>query len=109
MTTVGNIAAGLVLWFGLVGSPAVSAQEDGGDAAMLPSGPERELVLAACTTCHGLEPIHQAAGRTAAMWRMSVIDMIGRGAQIFPDEVNPIVNYLAQHFGPSGGAVDSRH
>jgi mono/diheme cytochrome c family protein len=69
------------------------------DTNPLPAGEGRDLVATTCGQCHGLNAITQLReGKTA--WRHQVYDMIGRGAQVTPSEVDVIVNYLAANFGP---------
>jgi mono/diheme cytochrome c family protein len=53
----------------------------------------------ACVQCHNLRPV-MLQRKTAEKWRDTVFGMIGRGAQVMPDEIEPIVSYLAASFGP---------
>jgi mono/diheme cytochrome c family protein len=69
------------------------------DTNPLPAGDGRDLVATTCSQCHGLNAITQLReGKTA--WRHQVYDMIERGAQVSPSEIDVIVNYLAANFGP---------
>ena len=54
----------------------------------------------ACMACHSMNQLgfHR---KTADQWRDTVYSMIGRGAQVFPDEIEPLTAYLAQAFGPA--------
>ena len=54
----------------------------------------------ACMACHSMNQLglHR---KTADQWRDTVYSMIGRGAQIFPDEIEPLTVYLTQIFGPT--------
>jgi cytochrome c5 len=65
----------------------------------LPEGDGKALVLGTCTQCHSLGAI-VLQRKSAAQWGKTVSDMISRGAQIRPDEIAPISNYLAHGFGP---------
>jgi len=65
----------------------------------LPEGGARNLVLATCTQCHSLGPI-VLQRKTEKQWTTTVRDMIARGAQIAPDEIQPICDYLTKSFGP---------
>jgi hypothetical protein len=58
-----------------------------------------EAVGQACTQCHTLRPV-TFQRRTRERWLETIYDMIGRGAQVRPDEVEPIASYLAANFGP---------
>ena len=65
----------------------------------LPPGEGSDIVAATCSQCHGLTAVTQLReGRNA--WRHQVYDMVERGAQIAPADLDTIVNYLATHFGP---------
>ena len=65
----------------------------------LPPGPGSDIVAATCSACHGLNAITQLReGRNA--WRHQVYDMVERGAQVAPADLDTIVNYLATNFGP---------
>jgi helix-hairpin-helix protein len=66
---------------------------------LLPPGNGRELVLESCTTCHNLRVVAQARLSREA-WTKDVNDMIQRGAPVFPEEIEPIINYLSKAFGP---------
>jgi len=56
-------------------------------------------VLATCNGCHNLKGV--VTGRkTRDEWTKSVNDMIVRGAEIFPQELEPITTYLSAAFGP---------
>ena len=54
----------------------------------------------ACMACHSMNQLglHR---KTADQWRDTVYSMIGRGAQVFPDEIEPLTAYLAEAFGPA--------
>lgn len=94
--------AGLVILYALcVGSVVLRAQEAGGGnrTSSLPEGDGKALVLATCTQCHSLGTI-VLQRKSAALWAKTVSDMISRGAQIPPDEIATISNYLARGFGP---------
>jgi len=89
-----SLAAGVAL---VAASGPAKAQGPGGNP--FPEGEGREIVAVACTQCHGpnaFTPIRE----NAQAWRYQVYDMILRGAQIKPDEMDKVVNYLAKNFGP---------
>jgi hypothetical protein len=71
---------------------------DGRESA-LPPGEGRDIVAVTCSQCHGLSAItHLREGRVA--WRHQIYDMVGRGAQVTPAEIDTMVNYLVANFGP---------
>lgn len=65
----------------------------------LPAGPGSEIVSVACTQCHSPNAFGQLRQGPEA-WRRQVQDMILRGAQIHPDEMDTVVKYLSAQFGP---------
>jgi mono/diheme cytochrome c family protein len=73
------------------------AQQQG--ANPLPPGEGRDIVAVACTQCHGPNAFAQLREASDA-WRLQVYDMILRGAQLTPLEVDKAVEYLATNFGP---------
>ncbi len=96
------------VWFvslflvGFIVSAAVSwPQED--YTKQLPPGEGKELVVELCSrACHNLQKV-VSSRKTDKEWERSVYDMVARGAQIFPEEVDQIVKYLAKSFPPKSG------
>ena len=68
-------------------------------ATPLPSGDGRDLVATACTQCHALRPIATKRDGVGG-WRATVEEMVIRGAQLFPEEAETVIRYLAANFGP---------
>ena len=64
-----------------------------------PAGTGRDTIAVACTQCHRAGPIVQLR-MSEEGWRRQVYNMMLRGAQIRPDEIDDVVNYLATNFGP---------
>jgi mono/diheme cytochrome c family protein len=99
LLTVVKVAL-LICVSAVVLSPLGLAQE-GRPAAgnPLPAGPGCDIVAVACSQCHGLNAftwLRQGEGA----WRHQVYDMILRGTQISPNEIDTVVTYLAANFGP---------
>ncbi len=69
-------------------------------AQTLPSGDGKEVVEKICAGCHDLDPITSSGGGTREDWDMVVQSMIQMGAEIKPEQVALITNYLAQNFPP---------
>jgi cytochrome c5 len=65
----------------------------------LPPGDGHDLVAVACSQCHFLSTIAKIRDG-AAGWRLYVNNMVLRGAQLTPAEVDTVVNYLALNLGP---------
>ena len=68
-------------------------------AATMPDGEGKGLVLAACTQCHSLNST-VLQRKTAVQWEGTVRDMVARSAQLQPQEIRIVSNYLAQSFPP---------
>jgi Quinohemoprotein amine dehydrogenase A, alpha subunit, haem binding len=65
----------------------------------LPPGDGHDLVAVACSQCHFLSTIAKIRDG-APGWRLYVNNMVLRGAQLTPAEVDTVVNYLALNLGP---------
>jgi mono/diheme cytochrome c family protein len=64
-----------------------------------PAGAGRDIIATACTQCHRAGPITQLRMGEEG-WRRLVYNMILRGAQIGPDDIDDVVKYLVTNFGP---------
>jgi cytochrome c5 len=73
-------------------------------AAAMPDGEGKGLVLATCTQCHSLNSTVQQR-KPAAEWERTVRDMVARGAQIQPEEMQIIAAYLAKSFPPGAPSL----
>jgi len=92
-----GLFAGAIAWAVLAQAAPSHAQQQGPNP--LPSGEGHDIVAVACTQCHGPNAFTQLR-EGANGWRFQVYDMILRGAQIQPADIEPVVNYLATNFGP---------
>jgi mono/diheme cytochrome c family protein len=92
-----SLFAGAIAWAVLAQAAPCHAQQQGPNP--LPPGEGRDIVAVACTQCHGPNAFAQLREGPDA-WRFQVYDMILRGAQVQPSEIEPAVNYLATNFGP---------
>ena len=52
----------------------------------------------ACTNCHGLERVEHARN-SADGWRVTLVDMRERGAQVSDQELEQLVEWLARVWG----------
>ena len=60
----------------------------------------RQAVAQTCVPCHaGIVRILQLHKKSANEWRNTVYSMIGRGAQIFPEEIESLTAFLAATAG----------
>ena len=85
-----------------VAAPA-AAQLNNGRAARpevgLPGGAVRQVILQACTTCHGIDDYaYHALDR--AGWRQLVGTMQDKGAVIAEDDLSVLLDWLVAEFGP---------
>jgi hypothetical protein len=64
-------------------------------ASTLPDEPAKGLVLVECNICHGLEWIERS-GANIEGWQSRIHRMIRAGAQIPPEHVPILVEYLAR-------------
>lgn len=87
--------AGVLVLAGLALAGPSSAQQ----VNLLPPGEGRDIVAAACTQCHRPNVFAQLRQGPDA-WRFLVYDMVLRGAQVQPSDMQAVVNYLVANFGP---------
>jgi hypothetical protein len=67
------------------------------------SDPEaRRLLNRACTKCHGLDRVETVRKATEA-WRVTLVDMRERGAQLPDEELEQLVEWLARVWGTNEG------
>ena len=79
------------------GYASVSALQD---PDPLPAGKGREILEAACTSCHEFEEITKLRGTLDREgWRTVVKTMIDYGAEVNAKDLDVLVDYLAQHLG----------
>jgi mono/diheme cytochrome c family protein len=90
-------AAALIAISAFSSNGPLSAQQDA-NASAAAAGPGRDIFVNACSQCHALAVItHIRWGKEA--WRHQVYDMVQRGAQVSPAEMDTLVNYLVANFG----------
>jgi cytochrome c5 len=90
------LAAGAVA-AALAAFPAAAQQQQ--PPSPLPPGEGSEIVAVACTQCHA-PTAFTGLREDANAWRHQVYDMVLRGAQVGPGDIDKVVNYLASNFGP---------
>ncbi len=66
----------------------------------LPPGAAKPLVAKHCATCHDLRGLIELRKPRDA-WDALVLDMVARGAPLMLDEVDPLIGYLSDAFGPN--------
>lgn len=96
----------LLLWLGALGLVAAStpsgqpqAKLKGDFSQNLPPGAGKELVVAQCENCHGLERVVPLR-KTEEGWKAILAKMLDEGAEFSPAEGTAIVRYLSDALGP---------
>jgi len=85
------IALNLLAWIFAV---QISARAQTADQSQMDKG--RQVVAEVCSACHTtITRMVQVHRQTADEWKSTVYFMISRGAQVMPDEIEPVVAYLA--------------
>src|ERR1051325_3793727 len=100
MSKVRLIITGLLVWISAMSiANAQSPQIEKG----------RKVVAEVCAACHTtIVRMIQVHKQTPEQWKDTVYFMISRGAQIMPDEIEPVVAYLASAGGAGGNAQQGR-
>lgn len=79
----------------------VSANPPSAEKARIAKG--REVVGEACVACHtNILRMLQVHKQSADQWKDTVYSMIGRGAQVMPDEIGSVIAFLAADSERSG-------
>lgn len=95
----GRIAIGVlgvvvaVLIVALPGVRPTAAQVD----PRLPEGPNRDLVIRICGSCHDLSNLYSTVGRSREGWNETIDNMVLLGLSVTPQERSLILNYLATY------------
>ena len=63
----------------------------------LPEGPNRDLVVRRCATCHDISNLFSTVGRSRVGWNEKIDDMVSYGLIITPEERALILDYLATY------------
>ncbi|MCZ6486472.1 MAG: c-type cytochrome [Acidobacteria bacterium] len=83
---------------------AILQQGDPELVEAMPEGQGKQMVASICSGCHTLGSV-LTQRRSSEEWAQTVNEMISRGAQIFPEEVDTMVSYLGEHFGAQAGSA----
>jgi mono/diheme cytochrome c family protein len=74
-------------------SAQVAANPPIGQQAQIDKG--RQVVMQACAACHPtIQRMLQGYKQSPEQWRSTVFFMISRGAQVMPDEIEPVIAYV---------------
>ena len=84
------------------GLPSATAPTMPSAAPLLSATAARALIVDSCLSCHAEAMITQQR-LTQKQWGNVVKKMHGWGAPVPPDDIDPLVDYLAATYGPSAG------
>ena len=76
-----------------------------GQEVVLPEGEAKEIVEAACSSCHELSEVTKNR-LSREDWQEMVSIMIEFGAELEESQIPVLVDYLTQHFGPETATGD---
>ncbi len=82
--------------------PSVNAATAG---RSLPDAVDRELVMEACTRCHGIDLV-LAQPRAPDEWFQVVSMMVASGMALTDDEYGRVVTYLSENLSDPGPAAE---
>jgi competence protein ComEA len=69
--------------------------------ADLPPGPGRDVTIQVCSKCHSPERA-TALHQNERQWQITVVKMVGLGAQGTDEQFETIIQYLTKNFGGGG-------
>jgi cytochrome c5 len=106
----GKTILSCIFWSLLVGilaaqlAAAQSAPAQKGTPAQMKKG--REVIGETCVACHtNILKMLQIHKESPEQWRNTVYSMIARGAEVMPDEIQPVLAYLAANAGNESSAI----
>lgn len=73
-----------------------------------PPGPGLELIQQKCVSCHTLSMI-TTKRKTPDQWAATVETMAGRGADVSPDEMVAITDYLSKAYPAASPSTSAGH
>ena len=88
-----------VLLSAFVAASVAATNAQAQNAPALPAGEGRDIVAVACSQCHALTPLTGMRDGPAG-WKRHVYNMVIRGAQLTPRDVDTVLQYLNANFGP---------
>jgi cytochrome c5 len=86
------------------GTPAAASSSSANAPVVLPDGDGKAIATENCQACHKLTNLTKAH-KSLDDWKDTVQTMIDRGANVQPDQVDTLVQYLAKNFGPKDASA----
>jgi len=101
----GVAAASALLTLGLVAGHGLSAQAPMAmqDAKAPPPGPGLDLINQRCSACHSAATVF-AQRKSPDDWASTVQLMVDRGADLKPEEIDAVTDYLVKNFSDAPAA-----
>jgi cytochrome c2 len=93
----------------VIGSGAFVLASAAAEITELPQGPDRDLVLKVCQSCHDLQMVFDAAGISRQEWDMSLDEMTANGMNVSADDRAKILAYLSTYLGPTPPKTATAH
>ena len=87
-------------------APGTPAPAKAAAVVELPEGDGKAIATEDCQACHKLTNLTKAH-KSLDDWKDTVQTMIDRGANVPPEKVDILVQYLAKNFGPKDAAAPS--
>jgi mono/diheme cytochrome c family protein len=81
--------------FFVIAAMAAAAQAQTPQTMQLPPGAGRDLINERCVSCHPVSTI-TAQRKDAMGWAVTLQQMADRGAEVSPEEMATIIEYLAR-------------
>jgi hypothetical protein len=90
---------------GAVGGMVFALAAGAAQLSELPEGPDRNLVLSVCQSCHDLTMVFGAAGISRSDWDSTLREMTDNGMEVSAEERGKLLDYLSTYLGPSKAAT----
>jgi cytochrome c5 len=100
-------ASAAILALSLIGAHAFAQTQPQVQPAAPPPGPGFDLINQRCGFCHSTAQVF-AQHKSGQEWAATVQAMADRGAEVSPDEVKVIADYLAKNY-PAAPATGQAH
>lgn len=98
----GRIRLLLVMIAALVGIMCPQSHLEASDGVSLddlPDSAAKSLLVSVCASCHTVSTTLNVR-KTRDEWEDSLYDMLSRGAQIYPEDLDSLLDYLSANLGP---------
>ena len=81
-------------------APATATTAAAAPSEQLPEGAGRQILMSACTACHGLREVTKFRGfYVRQQWKDVVLTMVDYGAPVGDKDVEVLTDYLTENLG----------